>query len=192
MKKWIGIVVLIGFMVLTLEAYLMTKWFAGEALEKAYVTEHLIKEGDSLTLKDFKLLYIKEGTFGDKLITDLTPYLGKPMSYELPKGKILTEEDFTRLPGERANLCSLVVRLNQEQAHGGQFTAGELVNVVCYNQGSVKQVEDLMVQSVEGPQGGSPTEDYFLTLTGNEASVQSIYLAKIEGNITIVKKLTGK
>lgn len=191
MKKWIATILLIGFAVITLEAYLMTKWFEGDELQKAYVVEKDIQAGKKLTLEDLKLVYMKDPEFGTDLLTDPSAYLGKVVEVDLPKGKILTLADLEPSPERTGEESSLVVKLNPEQAHLADFRSGETVDLLCYNQGKLISVEDLVLEDIQMPLESQTTGDYYATLKGNEEALKTIYLSKIEGNITLVKKLTS-
>lgn len=186
-KKWIGIGLICAVLAMGLEVYMVGVLWAEKATCEIYVAKRDLKTGALVTEQDLVKVEVAENQVVSGALKEGSKILKKKLTRDLVAGKILTADDFEKaaLPEK---IESIIVKLDYEQGHGGQLTAGEEVNVLCYRQGEVSLVENLVVRGTEKDLVNLGEGAYYVTLSGKSELLKSIVLAKREGSIHILKK----
>lgn len=186
-KKWIALALFCAVLAVGIEVYVIKNlWSEGKDCE-AFILKEDVKVGDLLEAKNLQSVHIKTDGQMEGLIQDPSQWYGKPFSKEVSKGKLMTRSDFEK-GTEPKSRESIVLRLDYEQGHKGDLTLGEKVSFLCYRQGEVKLITDLIVSGKEEDLKHLGDEGYYITVSGKPESLEVLVLAKREGSLHILKK----
>lgn len=186
-KKWIGIGLLCAVLAMGIELYVVGMLWAEKDTCQILVLKKDVKKGSILGEQDYMKMEVAANQVVNGALKEGEKILKGKLTQNLTIGKILTKSDYeVNVTEEKVE--SIVVKLDYEQGHGGNVTAGEQVNILCYRQGEVKLVEDLVVRNVEKDLVNLGEQAYYITLSGNSERLETLVLAKREGSIHILKK----
>ncbi len=186
-KKWIGIALICAVAAIGLEFYMVSVLWAEKDTYGVYVLKGDLKAGAVIETQNLLKLEIEQDKKVDGAIKEEAQCLKKQLTRDVAAGKILTEIDFTE-DLSKQSIESIVVKLDHEQGHAGNVVVGEVVNALCYRQGDVKVVKDLVVRGIEKDLANLGEGAYYITVSGKSESLETLVLAKREGSVYVLKK----
>lgn len=186
-KKWIGIGLICAVLAMAIEVYMVGVLWTEKDTYQVFVLKKDLKTGVVVGDEDLMKIEVDKNQVIKDSIKEGSKYLKRKLTRDVAAGKVLTALDFEENPsGQKVE--SIVVKLDYEQGHGGKLGEGELINMLCYRQGGVTLVKDLVVSGIEKDLVNMGDGAYYMTISGKSESLETLVLAKKEGSIHILKK----
>lgn len=157
--------------------------------QEVYMLKEALAVGQVVDLSKCMVLrlVLEEGEADNYL--DRSALLNKPqLKQALNAGTILQKPHLTS-DAKQADHYSMVMKLNHESAHQGEFAIGEPVDVLCYRQGEMKRLQGLEIIRIER-EARMDESFYWLTVKGEARDFEAIMLAQSEGIVRIIKKVS--
>lgn len=160
-----------------------------EQVRKVWVLNEAVASGQVLDMsKCVSMEVVEKAGQKDNYMTK-EELLKKPQaSYPLNAGTVLLKSHLSDA-NTRQESHSMVIKLDEESGHLGDFSLGEKVEVLCYRQGETKRVEQIEITSMNSVIQLDSTV-YQFTLKGKVEDLEAIMLAKSEGIVRIIKKIS--
>lgn len=156
---------------------------------EAYVLKEPLMIGQTIELSKCKVIKLVANA------TEQTNYLAKEdllkkpkITRQLSEGTVLLKTHLST-DTEKTKGHSMVIKLDDEAAHQGNFQLGELVEVLCYRQGETKRLQNIRISNVE-LRNQLEEQGFVFTLSGDIRDLETIMLAQGEGIVRIIKKVS--
>ncbi len=187
-KKWIIVSLLCAVLAIGLEAFLLMTAVHQDALVTAYVLAKPCEANTVIKRDMLSEIELSPEVAKQLKALPLGKLMGAKPAQNLVVGKLLAQSDFEVSQSEQP-MQTMIVKLNPEQSHCGQVVIGEIIDLICYRQGSVVRIENLKVEAVTPVAPASSSECMlYLTLAGPADALESLLLSQQEGVVTILKK----
>lgn len=187
-KKWIGMALLGTIFAIGLEVILFKEIWKETDMATVYLVKNDLKEGRIIQNEDLYGMKVPTEEAINLEALEKSELIGKKLGKDIPAGKLIMKKDLD-INTQRKTEETIILRLDKEQGHCGEITAGEVVSFLCYRQGEVKRVESLTVKrSVIDPMQAEGMA-YYVTIAGDAKALEILLLAKREGSIHILKKM---
>lgn len=185
---------LLAMAVISLVAAIMLQWTIAKVDQKnqmreVFVLNENLAAGQFLDLDKCKITLLAAS---DK---DKNNYLTKEelakrpkIAYALNRGTLL-QNSHLQSSRDAVYRHSMVIRLNDEEAHQGNFATGELVDAICYRQGESKRLQGIEIIGVEAV-NQVESRGFILTLRAEVSDLETMMLAQSEGVVRIIKKVS--
>lgn len=187
-KKWIGIALLGTIFAIGFEVILFKEIWKETDMATVYFFKNDFKEGRIIQNEDLYGMKVPSEEVINLETLEKSELIGKKLGKDIPAGKLIVKNDLDSNT-QRKTMETIILRLDREQGHCGEITAGEEVSFLCYRQGEVKRVESLTVKSAVSDLMQAEGMGYYVTIAGDAKSLEILLLAKREGSIHILKKM---
>ena len=186
-KKWMVAALLCTLLAIGLEVYIVMASVKNNHQVNAYVLSDACEAAKPIQKAQLREIQVSDQTAKSLKTLSAEELIGKEAPVLLPAGKLLTQSDFEGLPKSEA-IQTMVIKLNPEQSHIGQLTAGERIDLICYRQGVVTRLEALTVQAVRPVVSSAGEGMAYITLAGDPEQLETLLLSQQEGVVSILKK----